>query len=360
MITCAPCKPLSEQKATIPFATRARSILVMCALLCVTVPALRGSTITEPGVIILLNGGNASISWDATIAGPAILEQSENLTDWTPISSNNTAGNFVHPVGNLTKSFYRLRAEAMQAQSMIIVQGGTLATSNGLNGTVVSTFEIGKYEVRWDEWQEMRTWALANGYGDFTTGNGSAADHPVRNVNWYDVVKYCNARSEREGLVPVYSVNGTVYQTGEFGWNGSSVVTRNLGANGYRLPTEAEWEWAARGGVSSQGYTYSGGNDVDAVAWTYENSIGPVVILWDGRGTWPVGQKAANELSIYDMSGNVWEWCEDLVSGAHRRIRGGRWNIVADYAAVADRDGNRNPGYRNTYIGFRVARSSEL
>ena len=124
----------------------------------------------------------------------------------------------------------------------------------------------------------------------------------------------------------------------------------NASANGYRLPSEKEWEWAARGGVSTQGYTYSGSNTISGVAWTYENS---------SDGTKAVGTKAANELGIYDMSGNVWEWCEDVADTSYRRIRGGGWNINVADAAVAGRDYFDPPDNRLNILGFRLARSSE-
>jgi sulfatase modifying factor 1 len=230
--------------------------------------------------------------------------------------------------------------------SMVTVQGGILPSSSELSGQTVSTFQIGRYEVTAAEWQNVQVWAVANGYEDLAgVGSGAAASRPVKEVSWYDVVKWMNAKSQMDGLTPVYLVNGATYQTGH------SAPILNSAANGYRLPSEKEWEWAARGGVLSQGYTYSGSNDVNAVAWTYENS---------GAESHAVGTKAANELGIHDMSGNVLEWCEDLDYGSFRRVRGGGWIFLANRADVANRDVSYEHPNRLPHVGFRLARSLGL
>jgi formylglycine-generating enzyme required for sulfatase activity len=95
-------------------------------------------------------------------------------------------------------------------------------------------------------------------------------------------------------------------------------------AGGYRLPYEAEWEWAARGGLSSAGHTYSGSNSLDAVAWFEANSTGALNVFYQGRGSFPVGLKQPNELGIFDMSGNATEWCWDSF-GDWKRVRGGHF-----------------------------------
>jgi formylglycine-generating enzyme required for sulfatase activity len=228
-------------------------------------------------------------------------------------------------------------------KNMVRVEGGALPSGSGLAGQVVATFQIGKYEVTWGEWQKVRVWAVANGYDLKDVGQGLSESHPVTDVNWYDVVKWCNAKSEKEGKTPVYQVSGTTYKTGQ------TVPTVSESANGYRLPSDKEWEWAARGGKNSKGYTYAGSNDVFSVGWFKGNSEGK---------THEVGGKLANELEIYDMSGNVWEWCFDLAGASDRRIRGGGWDSGAG-ATVADRGISvADPDLRGYDFGFRLARSS--
>jgi formylglycine-generating enzyme required for sulfatase activity len=226
----------------------------------------------------------------------------------------------------------------------VLVTGGTLPASSPLGALPVDTFYIGSTEVTWDEWKNVRTWAVVHGYTDLeNVGEGAGYSYPVSGVNWYDAVKWCNARSEKEGKTPVYMANGAVYKTGQV------TPTEVASANGYRLPSEKEWEFAARGGTQTQGYTYSGSNDWNAVGWYYDNSGGAVH---------QVGKKQANELGICDMGGNLLEWCGSWYpghEGSYRVVRGGYWGNGAE--AVADRGGN-GPEDRFNGLGFRVALSS--
>jgi len=320
----------------------------------VNVPSQLDFAISNTGTLDLTVSGIAypsgfSGNWSGTI----LPGDSQSVTAFfTPTAVQSYGGN-LSVASNATGgsgllSLIGTGRAAGVTGSMVSVQGGTLPQSSGLSGQTVATFQIGKYEVTWGEWKEVRAWGVANGYSDLagvgdTYPSGSADNFPVINVSWYDVVKWMNAKSEKDGLTPVYQASGAVYKTGE------SVPTLNSSANGYRLPTEAEWEWAARGGASSQGYTYSGSNDVDAVAWYYDNSR---------EGTKAVGTKAANELGIHDMSGNVWEWSEDVAYTSYRRIRGGSWDPIAVFCPVAGRDNFSDSDYRYSSIGFRLARSS--
>jgi formylglycine-generating enzyme required for sulfatase activity len=252
---------------------------------------------------------------------------------------------------------------------MVYVPGGSFqmgSTSGGdsderpVHTVTLTGFYIGKYEVTQGQYQAV----MGN---NPASGRGVGANYPVYYVSWYDALVFCNKLSIAEGLTPAYRINnstdpfvwGTVPTSSNSTWNAAEVVS---GATGYRLPTEAQWEYAAKGGNGSPGnYTYSGSNTVGDVAWYSGNS---------GSTTHTVGTKAANGLGIYDMSGNVWEWCWDWYgsysstaqtdpvgasSGSYRVRRGGYWGDSAEFVRSAYRNGH-NPSNRNYGNGFRLVR----
>jgi formylglycine-generating enzyme required for sulfatase activity len=299
--------------------------------------AYAGYTFTASGV-------TGAPTWSLS-SGSLPPGMSFNATTATLSGTPTTSGAYAFVV-RLDSGGYSDEVDVLlQVSSMILVQGGTLPQSSELAGQTVATFQIGKYEVASDEWLEVRAYAVENGYDLHGVGWGSSPGS-VKFVNWYDAVKWCNAKSEMEGLTPVYLSNGMIYKVGQL------EPTLDSTANGYRLPSEPEWEWAARGGISSKGYIYSGSNDVNAVALYYDpfNGSGDAI---------SAGAKMANELGIHDMSGSMWEWCWDT-NALYHRIRGGSWYSNAGKCAVASRSYDYYDGstYRIDYIGFRVAKNT--
>ena len=223
--------------------------------------------------------------------------------------------------------------------------------------TFTYDFYIGKYETTFDEYDAFCSATGRSKPYDKGWGRGQ---RPVMNVSWWDAVAYCNWLSEKEDLPKAYDSNGNLLD------KGGRVTTDPSKVVGFRLPTEAEWEYAARGRNKSKGYKYAGSDNVDDVAWYDSNS---------GGKTQEVGKKAPNELGIYDMSGNVYEWCSDwwyhytetpktnpynsTVSsyGSGRVLRGGSWFNDAAYVRVAYRDFNL-PTYTRSYLGFRISRTA--
>jgi formylglycine-generating enzyme required for sulfatase activity len=232
----------------------------------------------------------------------------------------------------------------------------------------VGSFYMSKYELTVGEFRQFvnatgyKTTAETSGGGYVWTGSdwemkadaswknpyfSQQDNQPVVLVSWYDAVNYCNWRSQEDNLTPAYTVSGTN-------------VTWTRSATGYRLPTEAEWEYACRAGTTT---LYSSGSSVDGAGWYSNNS---------GSKTHPVGTKQANGWGLYDMHGNAWEWCWDWYgaygtaaqtdplgasSGTYRVLRGGGWTSDGQYLRSAYRN-YYTPSGRDNNIGFRLLRPS--
>ena len=251
--------------------------------------------------------------------------------------------------------------------NFILVTGGALANakSNYYGAQLnVSDFYIGKYEVTQQEWMEV----MGSNPSAFV-----GAHLPVEMVSWYDAIEYCNKRSIQEGLQPYYNMDkeqidpNNTSEYDDMKWT----VTINEGANGYRLPTEAEWEYAASGGGRSNGYMYSGSDDADEVAWYWRNSGNQHLsgdwnwpaIENNRNKTQPIGSKMGNELGLYDMSGNVREWIwnwygdePDSDSGSWRVVKGGGWMGDVSNNEIAFRGKFEANGFGPDQ-GFRISRS---
>jgi formylglycine-generating enzyme required for sulfatase activity len=271
---------------------------------------------------------------------------------------------------------------------MVPIEGGTFQMGDEwgegysyerpMHSVTLSPFSLSKYEVTNEQMREVMQWAydrgkvtaasstVRNAQGNSQellnlnsswcqiSWNGSSfvvdtgkEDYPCVEVTWYGSVAFCNYLSEMESWMPCYNLS-----TWECDWN----------AGGYRLPTEAEWEYAAKGGGNGQKTKYAGSDNIDEVAWYFGNS---------GYRSHEVGTKVGNELGIHDLSGNVWEWCWDWsgsyssgsvtdprgpASGGYRVVRGGSWLRDARYCRVAYRY-SYIPDSGDNALGFRLART---
>jgi len=265
-------------------------------------------------------------------------EVSDGLVRMQTLAQTLTAGAIRAAPGRAAGNFVRVQGGTFQMGS----PAGTLSYDNErpVRNVTVSTFYMSRHPVTQREWVELMGSNPSHPRGD---------NRPVGSVTWFEAVEFANRKSLRAGLTPAYTISGTN-------------VTWNRRANGYRLPTEAEWEFAARRGIVCHGnFRFSGGNTPGEVGWYIRNS---------GGGTQDVGTRRPNALGIYDMSGNVWEWVWDWYgpypsaaqadpvgasSGSDRVIRGGWWGGGTTDGRSARR-GQITPSARHSHIGFRLVR----
>jgi formylglycine-generating enzyme required for sulfatase activity len=325
-------------------------------------------------------GGRQSLLYWPVNTTNYVLQTVTNVTstNWvtarTAFAVNNAEVTNVAPSG-----FFRLMPTTTPA-GMVLIPAGWFRMGDALDGEsdaiptniYVSAFVMDVNLVNYGLWTNVHAYAASHGYTFINAGvnGGTGTNYPVETVDWFDCVKWSNARSQQAGLTPCYYTDAgftQVFTTGD-----SGTVYQNLAANGYRLPTEAEWEKAARGG--GIGLRFPWGNLIHTIQAQYAYSssfsydLGPAN---SPTSPSPVGSFDVNGYGLYDMAGNVEEWCWDWYgtpygqsstinptgagSGTDRVYRGGVWSYVASDVRCANRD-HYHPDFPGAAIGFRCVR----
>ena len=346
------------------------------------------TSFSQNGVLVcsgLQTGTVATVQWASSLSGPW-------QSNWASLASVAVSNN-----GTITVSvpmFYRVLGRTNSADGMALIPAGSFMIGDTLDGewdaiptnVYVSAFYMDTNLVSYSQWQGVYSYATNHGYS-LSAGSGQAANHPVQTVDWHDCVKWSNARSQQAAMTPVYYTDAgftQVFTNGDYG----TALFANWAANGYRLPTEAEWEKAARGGLTGQRFPW--GNTISESQANYyadpddfAYDLGPYTgyntnfTAGEEPYTSPVGYFAPNRYGLYDMAGNVDEWCWDgwagppypvgsaylggtdprgpLVSLGYRVFRGGYWGVVASVARCAQR-AQLYPYNAINDLGFRCVR----
>jgi uncharacterized repeat protein (TIGR02543 family) len=331
--------------------------------------SVAAQTVTVGSSITLASGSGLSKSW--YIFGGWNTSQAGTGTNYAAGSSYTVTGNIT--LYAKWTAFPTL--EMVQIPAGSFSMGQTNVATPVHTVTISKSFSMGKYEVTQAQFQAVMGQLPSSLQSSSTYGKGD--NYPVYYVSWYDAIAYCNKLSIAKGLTPAYSVSGitdwaglaysSIPTSNNSTWNAASLVA---GATGYRLPTEAEWEYACRAGTTTYWYT---GNSEDAAlkaaAW-YWSTIPSQTSGQAGYGSQPVGTKTANAWGLCDMHGNVWEWCWDwygsyssgdqtdptgAAAGSYRVVRGGSWINIASYLRSAYRS-SYDPYYRSSDYGFRLVR----
>jgi formylglycine-generating enzyme required for sulfatase activity len=319
-----------------------------------------------------------------------ILQSTTNLTtsNWVPVTDGFAVTAMAFSNQYPARFFRLYNPQSSATYGMVQIPGGTFTMGDSLDGesdatptvsATISPFYMDTNLVSVAQWQAVFTYATNHGYSFVNSGqgNGTNLNMPVQTVDWFDCLKWCNARSQQAGLTPVYYTDSgftTAYTTGEPG-----AVYANFAALGYRLPTEAEWEYAARGGLT--GMRFPLGNTISESQANYYSTPGGYVYDSGPNGyniyyasgspslnTSVVGLFPPNGYGLCDMAGNVLEWCFDWYStpypggsdpvnpappsGNNRVLRGGYWNSDA-YGVRCARRWSADPTFSANAAGFR-------